>query len=643
AGLQPTARAAQPGAAAALPPAAAATPGGFEEMLSAATLFGASDSDTPAPMPAAATRDNLTPPRVTPPPAPSPSAVAATVVDPDTLDRAAREARADAEAQSRLQQERFTRELEEQMAKVDAEQSTGTGRSGTDANGAASTRSPEEEIRAIREAEARERAEDFARQQMADILKLEEKRAKEEEQRRMLAEEETKRRAREAAEIASRARTEREKFERERERQRKLAEAEAQALARAKARAEEPPESRWKLYTGGAALLVAAIVGLFEILPFNFYLSRVEKAMSDALGQPVVVKSMHASLIPRPNIRLSEVTIGSSAGGATIATVHAVPTAFSLFWGPITFKSVQLETVTVAQEFIPRLPDMVGMGGKQTLGFERIGIRNLRLNVPNVEIPAAEVEVVWNSDGSFSRANVLTYSRRVAIDITPAAGEVAFRMTATNWQPLSDSKATIDQLKVNGTATREGVSATEVDADLYGGKAQGSFTIGWGSGSPNATASGEFLLRRLDIARLLPVMTVDATATGLMDGNMKFSMQSPTLRRLLDAPQVSTSFTVRRGWLGGIDLVRLLRDSTNRGGRTVFDEWTGVFGVAGAGYSLRQMRLTSGPMTATGAADINADGRLTGRINAQLSTGNGTAVRSNFSLGGTLQNIEVGN
>jgi uncharacterized protein involved in outer membrane biogenesis len=304
---------------------------------------------------------------------------------------------------------------------------------------------------------------------------------------------------------------------------------------------------------------------------------------------------------------------------------------------------VQLETVNVAQEFIPRLPDVVGMGGKQSLGFERIGIRNLRLNVANVDVPAAEVEVVWNSDGSFSRANILTYSRRVVIDVTPAADEVAFRMTATNWQPLPGTTATIDQLRINGTATRDGLSATEVDADLYGGKAQGSFTVGWGSASPNATASGEFLLRRLDIAKLLPAMTADATATGLMDGNMKFSMQAPTLRRLLDAPQVSTAFTIRRGWLGGIDLVRLLRDSTNRGGRTVFDEWTGVFAVGGSSYSLRQMRLTSGPMTATGVADINADGGLTGRINAQLSTGNGTAVRSNFSLGGTMQNIEVGN
>ena len=68
-----------------------------------------------------------------------------------------------------------------------------------------------------------------------------------------------------------------------------------------------------------------------------------------------------------------------------------------------------------------------------------------------------------------------------------------------------------------------------------------------------------------------------------------------------------------------------------------------MFAVAGTNYSLRQMRLTSGPMTATGVVDIKADSVLTGRIDAQLSTGGGTAVRSNFGLGGTLQNIEVGN
>jgi len=560
------------------------------------------------------------------------------LVDAEVLARAARQAIEDTEAQSRLEQERFTRELEEQMARVSAEQapvpaSPATGKPLT----------LDEEIKAIRENEARERAEAFARQQMADILQVEEKRAREEEQRRLLGEEEAKRRAREAAEIASRARAEREKFERERERQRKLAEAEEQALARAKARAEQPPESRWKLYTGGAVLLVAVIIGLFEVLPFNFYLSRVEQAMSNALGERVVVRSMHASLIPRPNIRLTEVTIGASGSGATVAAVHAVPTVLSLFWGPLTFQSVQLETVTVAQEFIPKLPDVIGMGGKQTLGFERISIRNLRLALPNLELPPAEVEIAWNSDGTFNQANILTYSRRVAIDLTRAGDEVAFRMSATNWQPLPGSTATIDQMKANGTATRNGLVASEVDADLYTGKAQGSFTVVWGPDAPNATASGEFLLRRLDVAKFLPAMTANASATGLMDGNMKFSLQAPTLRRLLDAPQVSTSFTIRRGWLGGIDMVRLLRDSTNRGGRTVFEEWTGVFAVAGSNYSLRQMRLTSGPMTAAGVVDIDADSVLTGRINAQLSTGDGTAVRSSFGLGGTLQNIEVGN
>ena len=65
--------------------------------------------------------------------------------------------------------------------------------------------------------------------------------------------------------------------------------------------------------------------------------------------------------------------------------------------------------------------------------------------------------------------------------------------------------------------------------------------------------------------------------------------------------------------------------------------------MSGGNHSLRQMRLTSGPMSASGAAEISAQGMLTGRINAQLSTANDTAVRANFSLGGSIQKIEVGN
>ena len=566
-------------------------------------------------------------------PAPMSTPAAASAAPPE----AAQSPVPDADALARAQQERFSRELEAQMVRITAEQTAPSASAG------AVPGKPGSSDEATRAADARERAEEFARQQMIGIMKLEEKRAKEEEQRRLLAEEESRRRAREAVEIASRARAEREKFERDRERKRKLAEAEAQALARVVARAERQPISRWKLVLGGLALFAATVIGLFEVFPFSAYVGRVEALMSTALGERVVIKSMHASLIPRPNIRLTDVTVGSGTGGATIASVHAVPSISSLFRGPLTFESVQFDSVTVAQEFIPKLPDVVGMGGGHAPGLERILIRNLRLTVPDIELPPAEVEIVWDASGRFRSANIRTFSGRVSIDLTRAAEDIAFRMSATEWQPLRGNPATLDQLKMNGTLTRNGLAASEVVAELYGGEAKGSFRVDWGAAAQAATASGEFLLRRLDVEKFLPAMTVNATATGLMEGTMKFSLQAPLLRRLFESPQVTTAFTIRRGWVGGVDLARLLRDSTNRGGRTVFEEWSGVYAMSGGNHSLRQMRLTSGPMSASGAAEISAQGMLTGRINAQLSTANDTAVRANFSLGGSIQKIEVGN
>ena len=566
-------------------------------------------------------------------PAPMSTPAAAIAAPPE----AAQSPVPDADALARAQQERFSRELEAQMVRITAEQTAPSASAG------AVPGKPGSSDEATRAADARERAEEFARQQMIGIMKLEEKRAKEEEQRRLLAEEESRRRAREAVEIASRARAEREKFERDRERKRKLAEAEAQALARVVARAERQPTSRWKLVLGGLALFAATVIGLFEVFPFSAYVGRVEALMSTALGERVVIKSMHASLIPRPNIRLTDVTVGSGTGGATIASVHAVPSISSLFRGPLTFESVQFDSVTVAQEFIPKLPDVVGMGGGHAPGLERILIRNLRLTVPDIELPPAEVEIVWDASGRFRSANIRTFSGRVSIDLTRAAEDIAFRMSATEWQPLRGNPATLDQLKMNGTLTRNGLAASEVVAELYGGEAKGSFRVDWGAAAQAATASGEFLLRRLDVEKFLPAMTVNATATGLMEGTMKFSLQAPLLRRLFESPQVTTAFTIRRGWVGGVDLARLLRDSTNRGGRTVFEEWSGVYAMSGGNHSLRQMRLTSGPMSASGAAEISAQGMLTGRINAQLSTANDTAVRANFSLGGSIQKIEVGN
>jgi hypothetical protein len=75
-----------------------------------------------------------------------------------------------------------------------------------------------------------------------------------------------------------------------------------------------------------------------------------------------------------------------------------------------------------------------------------------------------------------------------------------------------------------------------------------------------------------------------------------------------------------------------------QGGRTRFDQLAGTLEVAGDRYRYRQLRLSSGPMSAAGDVEIAPGNRLAGRVAADLRSGSGTAIRGSLTVGGTLTN-----
>jgi hypothetical protein len=116
-------------------------------------------------------------------------------------------------------------------------------------------------------------------------------------------------------------------------------------------------------------------------------------------------------------------------------------------------------------------------------------------------------------------------------------------------------------------------------------------------------------------------------------------MAGPTLAQLMDAPQAQANFTLRKGTLDGVDLVRALQTPARegiRGGKSRFDELTGTMNVAGGRYQYRNLRLQSGLLVANGQFDVAPGQDVNGRVQVELkSTSN--QFRGNFAIIGTLK------
>ena len=143
-----------------------------------------------------------------------------------------------------------------------------------------------------------------------------------------------------------------------------------------------------------------------------------------------------------------------------------------------------------------------------------------------------------------------------------------------------------------------------MQARIAGGALNATIAAKWDG---PLTVEGELRTENVRLQEVMPAFTSLFLAAGLLQVNGRYALRSDTLDGLFVAPRIDATFSIARGELKDIDLVRTIQASSGtafRGGRTPFDELTGTVQIAGGRYSYRQLQLTSGPLTASGAVDI---------------------------------------
>ncbi|MES2561457.1 MAG: hypothetical protein V4637_01900, partial [Pseudomonadota bacterium] len=149
---------------------------------------------------------------------------------------------------------------------------------------------------------------------------------------------------------------------------------------------------------------------------------------------------------------------------------------------------------------------------------------------------------------------------------------------------------------------------------------------------------GQFELKGARLDEILPRDVPALNLKGVLHLNASYAMHADAKTGLLKPQQIDASFAVTRGELMNTDLLRAIQSagSPTAGGRTPFDTLKGAVTLSQATYSYRDMHLSSGLVGASGNFDVAPDGRLSGRINAEMRA-RGAVVRAPLKLSGTLQ------
>ena len=374
---------------------------------------------------------------------------------------------------------------------------------------------------ARREAEQRAR-EDAGRRAVEER----ERRAKEQEERKKQTEDERKKRERERREAEQRAREE-ELARRRREQQEKdRRKAEIDRIARDQRPGGFGPG---KIAAAVVVGLIVVAVAVVELAPLSAYAPDMEKFATEAIGEPVRMGNVRASLFPSFHVRLSNVVVGN-AQDVRIDKVTAYLGLSGLFGDRKEISKLVLDGVSASQEALARAPGWLQQTSPaaSSVRVERIQIKSAKLDVRNIELPSFDADIQISPDREVKAATLETGDGHLSVEITPQEQNIEVVARGRNFAlPIGPSVELAD-FSAKGAATGRQLRFTEIEYTLYGGQGKGTANVGWSAGW---SLDGDFEFTRLDLDPTMRALRVDIPSEGMLEAKGRYAMRASLARR----------------------------------------------------------------------------------------------------------------
>ncbi|MCW5605613.1 MAG: hypothetical protein KIT18_13815, partial [Burkholderiales bacterium] len=337
-----------------------------------------------------------------------------------------------------------------------------------------------------------------------------------------------------------------------------------------------------------------------------------------------------------PQLTLERVTVGKLQE-IKIDRIVVSAGPFALLGAQKGIDSAEVESVTLEEEALAWIPGWIrAPRDGQSLQLDR-------LRFSAVRAPAAMAGIIpqFNADIAFARNGALQKAvfsdGRIRVDAAPKDGAWQIDVSARSWAPPAGPALEFDDLTFSAVVQGRQAVVSGVEGRLGRGTVKGSAKANWEKG---IRLAGDFNLAGGDLGQLMPAYTRDFAASGNLAASGTYVLQGNALSTLFAEPRVEASFTIEKGVLNNVDIVRAIQSPSRdgyRGGRTPFNELVGTLQVDGQRWAYRQLRLSSGPMNATGSFDIGPDGGLSGRISAEVGTGPVIVARGSLNVDGNVK------
>jgi uncharacterized protein involved in outer membrane biogenesis len=386
----------------------------------------------------------------------------------------------------------------------------------------------------------------------------------------------------------------------------------------------------------------AIVIGLLLIVPFlipmQTYLLQVEKLATEKLGQPVTIGSVHLMLLPSPRVVAGDIVVGKR-DELKVAQLVVIPTIGSLFSDTKTLDlSISKPIIKkAALEFVSALTAKKSDDSAPS----SIHIRHIKIDeLQFANYPVMNAEATLSADNKPESAILETLDGKLKADVTPNGDEQLIVVTANKWTLPTGLPLLIDKAKLEMQLKGNKLEIPSIDIALYGGKLTGNAVLNW---QKSWRLNGKLNIANLAVQQPSRMVSKTVYLSGNLFGNGNFSAKAKEAGRLADNLRADFNFKVNNGVLHGLDLVKvasLLLKQSQGGGETQFDAFSGLLNVSGKQYHLRNLKISSGLLTATGQVKVKANQQLDGAVVADVKNSVGLAAIP-LDVSGTVSNPVV--
>ena len=380
----------------------------------------------------------------------------------------------------------------------------------------------------------------------------------------------------------------------------------------------------------GAAVVIGLLLILPFLIPMQTYLRQTERISSEKLGQPVSINSAHLLLIPRPRVVADDIVVGKNQE-LKVESLVVIPTIGSLFTATkivdLTISKPVLKKAAI--DFISALTAKKSESSEAAaVNIRHIKIDELQLVWPDSKYPAMNVEATLTGDNKLESATLETVDGKFEAKVTPNGDEQLIIVKVNKWTMPVGLPLLIDTAKLEMHLKGSKLEIPKIDAALYGGKLTSDAVLSWpeSKGVRSWRMNGKLAVANLSVKQPSSMVSKSVYLSGQLFGNGNFSAKAKQPSQLADNLRADFKFKVNNGVLHGLDLVRvasLLLKQSQSGGETQFDAFSGLLNYSAKQYHLRDLKISSGLLAATGQVKVKPNKALDGVMTVDVKNSMG--------------------